>query len=324
VKLIRPFRKIAATLMLAATAGAASAADYPTHSVQIIAPFTAGGALDIAARALAQALGLELKQTFVVVNKTGASGNIGASEVVRAAPDGYTLLMTPDSSIAANPSLYGKRMDFDPLRDLKPVTSVMSFGQILVVNPKLNIDSFDAFIKYAKTKGVTYGSAGVGQPGHLAMELLVEATGIKARHIPYKGMSQALNDILSGQVDCGYLALPGAIQFVKSGQLIPLAVSGSTRSPLTPDIRTIGESGYPGATIDYFYSLLAPRATPDTTVDFLADKVQEALKTPQMQEFMRKVDFQPEFDTPAQALKRLQDRTRLMSKLVQERALTID
>ncbi|OZI26005.1 hypothetical protein CAL26_01205 [Bordetella genomosp. 9] len=310
--------------MLAATAGTAHAVDYPTRTVQIIAPFTAGGALDIAARALTQALGQELKQTFVVVNKTGASGNIGASEVVRAAPDGYTLLMTPDSSIAANPSLYGKRMDFDPLRDLKPVTSVMSFGQILVVNPKLDIDSLEGFIKYAKEHGVTYGSAGVGQPGHLAMELLVEATGIKARHIPYKGMSQALTDIVSGQVDCGYLALPGAIQFVKSGQLIPLAVSGSARSPLTPDIPTIAESGFPAATIDYFYSLLAPRATPDAIVNLLAAKVQEALKTPQVVEFMRKVDFQPVVDTPAQALKRLQDRTKVMSKLVQERALTID
>jgi tripartite-type tricarboxylate transporter receptor subunit TctC len=308
----------------AGTLPPAFAQSYPSRAVQIVAPFTAGGALDLAARALATALQERLKQPFTVLNQTGASGNIGAAAVVRAAPDGYTLLMTPDTSITANPLLYGDRMGFDPQADLRPVTTVMSFGQMLVVHPSVPAKTLPEFIELARKQPVNYGSAGVALPGHLAMEQLALLTRTEPTHIPYKGMSQALNDILSGQVQAGFLATPGVIQHVKSGRVRALAVSTGERSPLAPDAPTMAESGYADAALEFYYILFAPKGTPDAVVNTLNQEVRLALQTPAMQEFMRKVDFKPLNDLPAEAAARLQRQSARMERLIRTRRIVLE
>jgi tripartite-type tricarboxylate transporter receptor subunit TctC len=310
--------------LLSTSVWAQQPGDYPARTVTINAPFTAGGALDIAARALATALQERLKQPVVVLNQTGASGNIGAAAVARAAPDGYTLLMTPDTSITANPVLYGSRLGFDPQKDLRPVATVMSFGQILVIDPAVPARSLAEFVDYARKNRVNFGSAGVALPGHLAMEQLSLLTGAEMTHIPYKGMAQVVGDMLGGQIQAGFLAVPGVIQQVKAGKLVALAVSGTKRSPLAPDVPTMAEAGFANAALEFFYVLYAPKGTPDAIVDHLGREVRTALQGTALKDFMRQVDFSPLMDSPAQAEARIAAQSARLGRLIREKNIRLE
>lgn len=316
-------RSISVTI-LAVACNAAVANDYPSKPVQIVVPYAPGGPVDLTARAIAQQLQTTMKQSFVVMNQPGGAGNIGAAAVVRAAPDGYTLLLTADTALAANSALFGAKMGFDPARDLRPVTTVLSYGQMLAVHPSVPVKNVREFIAMASQQPVTYASAGNGAPGHLAMEQFADISGIKATHIPYKGTSQAVNDLLGGQVQSGFMITPGVIQHVRAGKLVPLVVSSSKRSSLAPDVPTISEAGMPQATTEFTFVLMAHSATPDAVINLLNRRVREALQSDAVLSFMRGLDLNPVGDTSDEARHRLAMATTQQVKLVHDRKIRVD
>ena len=306
-----------------ACAGAASAESYPSKPIQIVVPFPAGGPNDILARAVGQELAASLKQPVIVDNRPGATGNIGAQAVARAAPDGQTVLLTLDTSMTANPTIYGKRMGFDVARDLRPVAMMASFSLMLVVNPAAGIPiaNFKQFVEAAK-KGLNYASAGNASPGHLTMEALqAQIPGSQLNHIPYRGNAPAVVDILGGQVHAGFVASPGVLQHVASGKLTALAVSGSKRSALAPTVPTIAEQGFPAATSEFGYVMLVPGKTPDAVVKLLNAEVRKALASEAVRTKLRALDIEPTVSSPEEAAAALKAGTQKWAKLIKDRKI---
>ncbi len=237
-------------------------ANYPNKPVRIIVPFAAGGATDIVTRIVAQKLTEAWGQSVIVDNRGGAGGNIGAVEVVKATPDGYTLLMTSGSIVTANQHIY-KNMGFDPKADLMPITMVSSGPQVVVVNPNLPVKTLKELIELAKSKPGTlnYGHAGIGSQTHLAAENFLYATGLNIQNIPYKGEGPAITDLVAGQINMATPNLPAAIGFINGGKLRALAVTGKERSPALPDVPTVAET-VPGFENIGWFGLMAPAGTP--------------------------------------------------------------
>lgn len=310
--------------LLASLSSAFAAEDFPSKPVQIIVPWSAGGPVDLTARALAQVLQISLKQPFVVVDRPGGAANIGAASVARADPDGYTLLLTADTALTANAALFGAKMGFDPERDLRPIVTVLSYGQMLVVHPSLPVKTLRDFITYAKQNPVTFAMSGAGSPSHLVTEQFNGLTGIRSTLVPYKGTSQAVNDLLGGQVQSGFIITPGVIQHVRTGRLVPLAVSSRVRSSLVPDVPTVAEAGLPDATMEFTFVLLAPAATPDAIVKKLNTEVRVALQTDTVREFMRRVDMNAIGDSPEEAKNRLEATAAQLGKLVRDANIKVE
>ncbi|MBE7942270.1 MULTISPECIES: tripartite tricarboxylate transporter substrate binding protein [Ramlibacter] len=281
---------------------AAHAQAFPGRQVTLVVPFPAGGPNDIVARALAERLAATWKQPVIVDNKAGATGNVGAQFVARAPGDGHTLLLTLDTSLTANPTIYGKRMGFNVDKDLRPVAMLGRFSQMLVVNPSTGIADIKGFTQAATKAGLTYGSAGNASPGHLTMEGLHSLlTGSKFTHIPYRGNAPALIDLLGGQVQAGFIATPTVAQHVAAGKLKALAVSGSRRSPLAPGVPTLTELGYGGATADFGYALMVPGSTPDATVQQINTDLRKVIADSQVVARLRELDIEPVVGTEQQA-----------------------
>lgn len=320
-------RRLGLALMVWAAvlaAGHVHAQSFPSRPLTIVAPFPADGPNDILARALAEQLALQLKRPVTVENKVGATGNIGAYAVVRAAPDGHTLLLTLDTSITANPELYGSRMGFDAERDLRPVSTLARFSQMLVAHPGTQIASFKRFVDKARNGELTYVSAGIASPGHLTMEALQSMIGGKLAHIPYRGNAPAVLDLLGGQGDLGFVATPSVARHVASGRLIGLAVSGGKRSPLAPKVPTLGELGYPQGTADFAHVLLVPAATPDAVVARLNAEVRKALASSTVASMLKDMDIEPVGSTTQQATADLAAGRARWSKVVKERDIQVD
>ena len=221
--------------------------DYPTKTVRIIVPFAPGGSTDIFARYIADKLALALAQPVVVENRAGAAGNIGADAVAHATPDGYTLLMATTGVMSINNSLY-PTMTYDAAKDFEPVIFVASITNVLVVPSELPANNVRELIALAKDKpgSLSFGSSGAGSSTHLSSELFKSMAGIDVLHIPYKGSSQALTDLITGRISMVIDNMPGAISFIKAGRLRALGVTGSKRSPALPDVPTIAEAGLLG------------------------------------------------------------------------------
>jgi tripartite-type tricarboxylate transporter receptor subunit TctC len=298
---------------------------YPTKPITIIVPWSAGGPTDLTARLTGDVMSKNLKQPVLVENRSGATGNIGAQAVARAAPDGYTLLMTLDSALTANPEMYGEqRMGFDVEKDLEPITTQVVFSLMLAVHPSTGIKTFEDFVAAAKTaKGLNYASAGIGSPGHLTMEALHSQIGGTLNNIPYRGNAPATNALVSGQVQAAFIATPGLLQHAKAGKVIPLAVSGSKRSALLPELPTIAERGYPGATTEFTFVLLAPAGTPKPIIDELNAQMRKALATESVTQRLEALDIKPIGDTPAEAAARLKATRARWGKLIKERGIQI-
>lgn len=278
--------RCAAALTIAAisAAGNAHAAGYPERPVRLIIAQAPGGNADVIGRALAEGLGLALGQQVVVDNRGGASGIVATELVVRALPDGYTLLLVP-SSFGVNPVVY-PQLPYDELRDLAPITLVASAPNILVIGPALSIKSVEELVRIAKSKPgqLTYGSSGNAGSTHLAGELLKLMAGIDMVHIPYKGASAALIDLISGRISLMFASLPSAITHVRSGRLRAVAVTGAKRSAAVPDLPTVAESGFPGFETSAWQGLLAPARTPRNVIDRLHAAALSALERPIMRE----------------------------------------
>lgn len=290
----------ALTVLLANPAASQS---WPTRPVRILTPFPAGGPSDVIARAAAEKLFTVLKQPVVVENRPGAGGNIGTAELARATPDGYTWLLATDTVVTVNPHLYRKlgfRID-----DLLPVTYATSFSQMLVCNPAAGVRTLADLIRQARGKPMTYASGGPGVPGHLAMELLLNAAGVEMTHVPYKGPAPAMQDVMAGEVPCGFLAGPTVLPQVRAGKLVALAVSSTKRSPLAPEVPTVAEAGYPGYDATFALVLFAPRGTPEPIVKAFHKAFTETLASPDLQAKAKTTDQEIVASSPAEAATRL-------------------
>src|SRR5918992_1265368 len=270
-------------LALASAAASAQAPQakpsYPVKPVRLVVGFAPGGGTDIIARLVAQKLGERWGQPVVVDNRPGASGNIGAEQVAKSAPDGYTLLMA-FSSHASNPAL--SKLPFDIDRDFSSITLVGSAPMVIVANPALPAKNLGELIAYAKARpgAVKYGSSGVGTPVHLAGELMMQLTGIEMVHVPYKGIAPAMAAILGGDIQITYAAVLSGLQHFKSGRLKALAVASRSRFPALADVPTAAESGLPGFEVDFWYALLGPGAMPPALVERIQGDVAAALSAP--------------------------------------------
>jgi tripartite-type tricarboxylate transporter receptor subunit TctC len=271
---------IAAGATLAGSHHLAFAQDYPAKAVRIVVPYPPGGPTDIVARLVGNKLEARFRQPFVIDNKPGAGGNLGAEAVARSAHDGYSLVVGTTAH-AINPSLF-KQMTYDLLRDLTPVALLTRMPLVLVVHPSVPARTIAEFIAYARNAdaGVAYASSGNGQSTHLAAELFKSMTGAKMTHVPYKGSAPALMDVAGGQVVAMFDTMLSAMPQVKAGRLRALAVTSERRSAAAPDLPTIAESGVQGYEATAWNGLLAPAGTPKGIVDQLNKAVNEILEQP--------------------------------------------
>jgi tripartite-type tricarboxylate transporter receptor subunit TctC len=278
---------LAAAALAASTAPAVAQA-YPDRPVTLVVPQAPGGATDVFARHMAQKLSTAWGQPVVVENKAGAAGVIGTGAVAKAAPDGYTLLLTYAGSQAVNPSLYSK-LPFDSVKDFTTVATVATTPFFLVVGAQSPIRTVRDLVDRAKTNPgkVTYSTSGNGSINHLLSESLNVEAGIKMVHVPYKAISAALTDVMSGNVDNAFAAVPSALQLVKGGKLRAVAVSSARRNPSLPEVPTIAESGYPQFNVSPWWGILAPAGTPKPIVDKVNADVAQILRSPESQAFFR-------------------------------------
>ncbi len=274
--------------LLGALALPAGAQAWPDKPIRIVVPLPPGGPSDIVLRGAAPRLQQVLKQPIVIDNKPGANGNLGAAEVARAQADGHTWLWTTDTTLTVNPHVYEK-MAFKA-SDFVPVLRATTFSQTLVCNPQVGVRTVAELVRKAKGANLNYASGGAGSPGHLVTELFSSAAGIRMTHVPYRGPAPAVQDMLGGQVDCGFLAGPTVLPHVRSGKLVALAVSGSRRSPLLPETPTVAESGYPRFEASFSLVLLAPKDMPAAIVQKMQTEMAAALRTPEMAEKLAQTD----------------------------------
>lgn len=269
-------------LVFAAVAGGALADVYPSKPVRIVVPFPAGGTTDILAREVAQRLTQTLGQSFVVDNRPGAGGNIGAELVAKSPADGYTFLMGTVGTHAINASLYAK-MPYDHVRDFAPVILVAGVPNVLEVNPAVPVSSVQELIAYAKANPgkLNFASSGSGTSIHLAGELFKVMTGVSMSHVPYKGSAPALADLAGGQVQLMFDNLPSSLQLIKAGKLRPLAVTSAQRSAALPDLPTVAEAGLPGFEATSWFGLLAPAGTPPEVIAKVNAEVAKWLASPE-------------------------------------------
>lgn len=268
--------------LAAAASSACSAEDFPSHSIRIIAPIAAGGPSDTAARLAAAALAPRLGQNVVVENRTGAGGVVGTQAAAVAAPDGYTLLLSIAAVFTVIPSMKVKA-EYDIEKDFAPLGQIWSAPQALVVNAKSRFKSVADLVGYAKANPgkVVFGSAGVGTTTHLSIELLQQAAGISVVHVPYRGTSNSVEDVLSQNIDAVFGDVSNLMPFIQSGQLIALATTGEQRSPLLPDIATMSEAGLPGVRTVNWYGLHVQAATPAPIRDRLEAAVRDVQLDPE-------------------------------------------
>jgi len=318
-------RTLLALAMCVAATGAALAQDkYPSKPVTLIVPQAAGGANDAIARVIAQKLTEQFGQSFIVDNRTGAGGNVGTVAAARAKADGYTLMLTADSSMVINPSLY-KSTGFDPIKDFEPVGTVATAGYVLVANPAFPAKNMADLINMAKQQPgkINIGSAGNGTLNHLIGEMLGKATGIDMTHVPYKGSSAAVTDLVAGQVQVSVQSLPSSIAFIRSGKVKVLGVVNPKRLPSLPDAPTIGET-VKGFGTTPWYGMFAPAGTPKAIVAQLNAAIAKALESKDAQERLAGVGCEPYKSTPEQFAQLVRDDLPRWARIVKESGATID
>lgn len=313
---------LAAALLLALAAPHATAQSWPERPIRVIVPLPPAGPSDIVLRGAAPKVQEILKQPLVIDNKPGANGNIGTAEAVRAAPDGYTWLWTTDTTLTVNPHVYEK-MPFKA-SDLQPVIRASAFSQTLVCNPGVGVKAVAELVKKARSTPMTYASGGAGSPGHLTTELFSTAAGIQMTHVPYKGPAPAVQDMLGGQVECGFLAGPTVLPHVKAGRLVALAVSGAKRSPLLPDVPTVAEAGYPGFDATFSLVLFAPKGTPAAMVQKMHDAMAAALRSPELVERLAQSDQSVVAGDAAETAARLAQDTQRWGEVARRIKLKLD
>lgn len=295
---------------------------WPTRPVKLVVNFPAGGPADILARAMADVLQKRFKQAFVVDNKAGAAGNLGADTVAKSAADGHTLLLGIDTPVTVNPHIY-PRMPFKP-GDLRPLLVMSSSGLLVGVNPALGLKSMADLVARGKSSGLNFSSAGSGSPGHLAIEVFTDAAGIQITHVPYKGNAPAVTAVLAGEVDGGALATPGMLPYVKAGKISALAVTGRQRSPLAPEVPTVGELGLPALEQEVLYLAMVPAGVPEALAQTLQRAFADALATAEVKARLTQLDMHAEGLSGAAAAKRLADLSERYGRVVRATGMKVD
>ena len=299
--------------------------DYPSKPVRIIVPFAPGGSTDIFARYIAEKLGPALGKPVVVENRAGAGGNIGADAVAHAPPDGYTLLMATTGVMAINNALY-PNMTYDAAKDFEPVVFAASITNVLVVAKDFPAKSVKELVAIAKEKPGTLSlaSSGAGSSTHLSSELFKSMAGIELLHIPYKGSSQAITDVLSNRVSMLIDNMPSAIGFIKDGRLRALGVTGSTRSPALPDVPTIAEAGVPGYESLSWSGIAVPAGTPKEVIARLNREINAVLAQPDMREKFAQAGAETIGGSPEQFAQHIRGEREKWTRLIRERGIVLN
>ncbi|MEO6564978.1 MAG: tripartite tricarboxylate transporter substrate binding protein [Casimicrobiaceae bacterium] len=317
-------RALAAVFALLLSPGLVYAQAWPNKPVKLVVPFPAGGGTDAFARPLAAALSQALGQTFFIDNRGGAGGTIGAEIVAKSPNDGYTFLVgAVHHTIAV--SVYSK-LPYDLEKDLMPVTLVAMVPNVVVVHPKVPVNSLTELIAYAKANPnkLNFGSAGNGTSHQLAAELFKTSTGTQMNHIPYKGAGPAMQDLLAGQVDLMFDGMGSSAPQIRGGKLRPLAVTTTTRSPAFPDVPTVQESGVPGYEVTTWYGLWAPAGTPPDIVSKLQAEVSKAMLKPDLKEIWAAQGASPGGNSPQQFTAYIRKEVVKWAKVVKDSGARID
>lgn len=295
---------------------------YPAKPVRIIGNFAAGGPNDLFARLLADGLQKELKQAFFVEARPGAGGNLGADAVAKSPADGYTLLVSIDTTFTTNPSLY-PRMPFRQ-EEMKPLMVAASLGMLFGVNPGLGVKSLSDFIARGKAASQNFASAGNGSPGHIEMALLKESTGMKTEHIPYKGNVPAVQAIIAGEVQAGIVATAGLAPQVLAGKVQALAVTSRQRSALLPQVPTVAEVGLKQLELEILQLVMVPAATPEPVMQVLQKALRTVLEKPEMKARLDSLDMHLLAETGKAATERINANRALFAKIIQSTGMKVD
>jgi tripartite-type tricarboxylate transporter receptor subunit TctC len=295
-----PHRLVVGLTISAAGLLSALAQPFPSRAIQIVVPVAAGGGTDLLARNLGRKVGELLGQPVVIDNKLGAGGNIGVELVARAKPDGYTLLVSP-GTIATNVAVY-RKLPYDLTKDLQAITLIGQTASVLVVHPSLKVNSVKEFVDYVRAHPgeLNYGSAGTGSPQHLHAEFFNQLAGLKSTHIPYKGQSQAMTDLLGGQLQYMFSPLQNALPNIQQGRLRVLAVATAQRNKALPNAPTLVELGYKEVDLSNWFAVYAPAGTPKAVVQKLHAAFVKAGTAPEMKEKLAGLGFESFFTTPDQ------------------------
>lgn len=274
---------------------------WPNRPITMIVPFGAGGTADILARMIGEELSASFGQPVVIDNRPGAGGNLGASAVARAAPDGYTLLMSGSPTHSVGPHLF-KNLTYDPMKDVPPVAMVAMAPNLLVVNAALPVKTVKELVQLARDKPgqITFSSAGIATSGYLAAAMLKKSADLDIAHVPYKSGPEAVTGVLAGNVSFVFFTVPALLPQVEAGKLRVLAITGADRSALVPDVATVAEAGFSDFDVQAWFALFAPRGTPDAIVNRLANEVDKILQKPTIRDKMAKLGAEPRFMNPKQ------------------------
>ena len=305
-------------------AHAASAADYPASTIKLVIPYPPGGPTDLVGRLVAISMGESLKQTIVIDNKPGASGMVGAAQVAKAQPDGYTLLANASLQVI-NPSVYDK-VPYDSFNDFAPITQIVDVPLVLVVNSELPVSNVQELVAYLKKSknSINFGSAGNASSQHLSGELFKLKTGIAMQHVPYKGSSPALTDLMGGQIQLMFDSMPSAMPFITSGKLKALAVTTAKRSSSLPQIPTMQESGIADYATSTWYGLWAPKNTPPEIVGKLAQAAQQALRKPEVAAQYQRMGAEPVGSSPQEFLAYMRSEEKKWAEIVRRSGARAD
>ena len=317
---------VAVLVATLSVAGTSHADDYPNKPIRLVLPYATGGVTDSIGRVLATAMSKELGQTVIPDNRGGAGGTIGAAIVAKAAPDGYTLVMTSPPMVAVAPNLL-KNLPYDAIEDFTPIGTVITTPNIVVATPTLPVSNLQELVVYGKGEGrgkLTFASAGPGSTGHLSGQILATTTGLEMAHIPYKSSAMAFPDVLSGRVSMVFDSLPSTIGYIRSGMVKPLAVMSEKRSSILPDVPTAAESGFPAATMLFWMGIEGPAGMPPAIVDKLNAAIVAAVHSSAMRESLTTFGAEPFLTTPKEFASQRRADAIKYKKLVKEMGLNPD
>lgn len=322
---VSPLRVLAAIVLFVAGAQPARANDYPSKAIKIVVPYAAGGSTDALARIVAERLGKRLGQAAIVENKPGASEQIGITSVTRAAPDGYTILLSTLSGLAVNPGLYQK-LPYNPQKDLTPISLAATVPSAVVVHPSVPVKNMAELAAYLRGKPgqISYASAGAGTPSHLGMEYYKKANGFDPVHVPYKGGAPALQEVMSGQVQLMMALVPEAMPLVKAGRLRALAVTTTKRLAAYPDVPTVAESGGKDFDMTFWYAFMAPAGTPADIVTKLNQAIDAILAEKEVRSKLDELSLDVVGGAPAKVTELIKSDSAKWKKVIDDAGIKVE